>query len=361
MKYFSLCIALLFSSLYISAQDKELNSPPEINFSGFIDVFYAYDFNQPNNGFRQPFLYNHNRHNEFNLNMALLHINVNHDRYRANIGLQAGTYAQDNYAAEEPMLRSVYEANAGIALNSDGNLWLDVGIFPSHLGFESAISMDNYTLTRSFVAENSPYFLSGAKVSFDANDHWLFTATLTNGWQRIRRVQGNSMISLGTQVSYSPADNFTINWSTFYGTEDPDNTRRIMFFNNFYAVVNMAENLDLIAGIDFGSREQQINSADNDIWFAPTAIVHYKMNEKWDLGARFEYYNDENGVIIDPGTPNGFKTTGFSANLDYSPVQNVALRFEGRYLNSMDQVFENNGNLQNSNFCFMSSLSVKIN
>jgi hypothetical protein len=45
-------------------------------------------------------------------------------------------------------------------------LWLDAGIFGSHMGFESALSIDNPTLTKSFVAENSPYYWSGAKLTY---------------------------------------------------------------------------------------------------------------------------------------------------------------------------------------------------
>ena len=38
---------------------------PEFYFLGYLDVFYAYDFNQQESGIRQPFFYNHNRHNQF--------------------------------------------------------------------------------------------------------------------------------------------------------------------------------------------------------------------------------------------------------------------------------------------------------
>jgi hypothetical protein len=52
-------------------------------------------------------------------------------------------------------LKNIYEANVGISLNKKNNLWVDAGVMPSHIGFESAISMDNWYLTRSLLAENS--------------------------------------------------------------------------------------------------------------------------------------------------------------------------------------------------------------
>ncbi len=147
----------------------------------------------------------------------------------------AGTYAQNNLAGEQELLRHVFEANAGVALDVQGPLWLDAGIFPSHIGFESAVSADNPTLTRSILAENFPYYLAGAKLSCGPSEKWELTALVLNGWQRIQRVPGSSLPSLGslgTQVTYSPSPATTLNWSTFIGADDPDPTRRMRYFNN---------------------------------------------------------------------------------------------------------------------------------
>ncbi len=76
------------------------------------------------------FLFNHNRHNELNLNLGLLKLSLNHSKYRANFALQAGTYSNDNYAAEPGLLKNIFEANIGISLTEKNNLWLDAGIMP---------------------------------------------------------------------------------------------------------------------------------------------------------------------------------------------------------------------------------------
>ncbi|MBK8628486.1 MAG: hypothetical protein IPN86_23905 [Saprospiraceae bacterium] len=49
-----------------------------------MDIFYAYDFSKLQGNIRQPFLYNHNRHNEFNVNLAFIKAAVTNDHYRAN-------------------------------------------------------------------------------------------------------------------------------------------------------------------------------------------------------------------------------------------------------------------------------------
>ena len=84
---------------------------------------------------------------------------------RANLALMAGTYAQDNLSAEQDALKLINEANVGFKISKTKNIWIDAGIMPSHIGWESAIGKDNMNLTRSLAAENSPYFETGAKIS----------------------------------------------------------------------------------------------------------------------------------------------------------------------------------------------------
>ena len=313
---------------------------PLVKLSGFIDLFYVYDFNEPTTDFRQAFFYNHNRHNEFNLNLGFVKFSVEHPKYRANLALQAGTYPNDNYAAEPGLLKNIFESNIGLSLNKKNNLWLDAGIFSSHIGFESAISIDNRTLTRSILAENSPYYLSGAKLTYRPNDRWELAALVCNGWQRIKKVQGNSLPSFGTQVKFTPSEKVALNWSTFIGTDDPDTTRRMRYFNNLYGQFQCTDKFCLIAGFDLGTQQSTKGSSNYDLWFSPVLIGQFTLGKNWKTAIRAEYYRDETGVLIPTGTAHGFQTTGFSLNLDYSPVQNIMCRLEGRWLNSRDPIFQ---------------------
>ncbi len=355
-----LCI-LLYTNTF--CQDEATSKGPEIDLSGFIDVFYAYDIHQPNQ-MRQSFLFNHNRHNEFNINLGVMQLQATHEKYRGVLALQVGTYANDNYAAETGVMKNIMEAYAGVSLNKQNTLWLDAGLFSSHLGFESAISTENWTLTRSLVAENSPYFLTGAKLTYQPNEKWTLLAVVTNGWQRIQRVEGNSLLSWGTQVAYQPSENVVLNWSTFIGTDDPDAARRMRYFSNLYGTFQVSEKLGLIVGFDAGWQQTEKDSDNYDTWFAPTIIAQYRFNPEWAAAVRAEYYQDEAGVIIPTDTPNGFQTTGFSLNIDYTPNPNVAIRLEGRSFQSEDAVFTDfSGDTPTTaegNFFMVASLALKF-
>ncbi|MBN3581893.1 porin [Algoriphagus aestuarii] len=345
----------------LSAQtDSSWSEKPEFNLTGFVDIFYIYDFNRPEGTYRQDFLYNHNRHNEFNLNLGLLKFNLTSQKYRANFAMQTGTYANDNYAAEPGLLKNIFEANIGISLSKKNRFWLDAGVMPSHIGFESAISMENMTLTRSLLAENSPYFLTGAKLTFYPNDRWEFAGLVVNGWQRIQRLEGNSLLSFGTQVNFHPSPNTTFNWSTFIGTDDPDSTRRMRYFNNLYGEFRVSDKVNVIAGFDFGAQQKGNKSKDFNYWLSPVVIGQYTFNAKWKSAVRVEYYQDRAGIIIPTGTQNGFRTTGFSLNLDYLPIDQLVCRIEGRWLNSQDDIFERDSGFTQQNFIIATSIAFKV-
>jgi hypothetical protein len=360
----SLVAALVLSTLccpLFAQTDSAWKTKPLIKLSGFVDVFYAWDFNRTESGKRQAFFYNHNRHNEFNLNLGYLKLSAVHDKYRANIALQAGTYTNDNYAAEPGVLKNVFEANAGVSLNRKNNLWIDAGIFASHIGFEGAVSSDNWTLTRSLLAENSPYYLSGAKLTYTPGAKWEVAALVCNGWQRIQMVKGNSLPGFGTQLKYTANEKLLLNWSTFIGTDDPDSTRRMRYFNNLYAVVKLSKKSALTIGFDIGTQQQSKGSAGYYTWLSPVLIYRYAFTDKWAAALRGEYYQDVKGVIIATATPNGFKTSGLSLNLDYMPMPNVACRVEGRWLNSADKVFERMSGTVRDNVFIAASIAVKFN
>jgi hypothetical protein len=333
---------------------------PDLSIYGFMDVFNVYDFSKPQTINRQDFLFNHNRHNEFNLNLALIKFDLQHSKYRASFGLQTGTYVNDNMSAEPLGLKHIFEANIGVSLNKKNSLWLDAGVLPSHIGFESAISMDNFTLTRSLLAENSPYFLTGASLSFYPNDELELKALVVNGWQRIQRLEGNSLPSFGTQVQFSPTKQLTINWSTFIGTDENDENRRMRYFSNLYGLFQILKRIEFVVALDFGFQQHSNGSSDHDFWFSPIAIGQFNINEKWKSALRIEYYEDKESVITPALSQSGIQLTGASINFDYMPNENIICRVEGRWMNNKGGFIGSMGNSFNDNYIIATSVAIKL-
>lgn len=356
---------IMFSTMMLgtigSAPAQEAEKTP-LTISGYAEVYYQQDFNNPKPNTRPGFVYSHNRNNEVSLNVGLIKASYENEKVRANLGLGVGSYMNANYAAEEGVLKNVFEANVGVKLSRAYDLWLDAGIMPSHIGFESAIGADCYTLTRSMLADNSPYFETGAKLSYSTkNGKWDMALLVLNGWQRIQRLEGNSTPAFGHQLTYRPTEKITLNSSSFIGNDKPDDSRQMRYFHNLYGQFELSSKFALIAGFDIGAQQKEKSSSDYNMWYSPVLIVRYSPTDKISLAARGEYYNDKNGVIIASGTENGFQTFGASFNVDYQILPNLVWRTEVKRLNSKNAVFlDRDDNLKKGDVIAITSLAIRF-
>jgi len=354
-KLLTLAVALSTGSI-LYAQDA-----PKIKVSGYLETYYGYDFNKPADNNRPGFIYSHNRHNEVNLNLGFIKGSYDDGSIRANMTVMAGTYANANLSAEPGVLKNIYEANAGVKLSKMINLWADAGIFSSHIGFEGAVSKDCWVLTRNISSENTPYFESGAKLSY-ATDDGKFSAVLLylNGGQRITRLNGNSKPAGGLQLTWKPTDKITVNYSNYLGTEGADSVRVNRFYHDVYGVFQLTEKFGLTFGFDYGTQQRSKGGKPRNEVLSPVAIAQYKISDQWKVAGRFEYYQDKNGIFINTGTPDGFKTKGYSLNLDYAPISNAVVRLEGKLYDSKDKVFVRDLSAVHNNAAITASIAVSF-
>jgi hypothetical protein len=351
--------ALLVAISSLQAQDHPDDSP--LKLSGYLETYFLYDFANPEDHTRPGFVYSFNRHNEVTLNLGYVKAAYETEKVRGNLALMTGTYANANLAAEPGVLKNIFEANAGVKLSAKHELWIDAGILPSHIGFESAVGAVCWNLTRSMLADNSPYFESGAKLSYTSdNQKWFISGLILNGWQRIQRVDGNNMPAFGHQLTFTPSDKVTLNSSSFVGSDSPDSARQMRYFHNFYGQFQVTDRFGLIAGFDVGVQQQAKSSSDYYTWYAPVLIAKYKAGDKVNMAVRAEYYADANQVIVATGTPNGFQTFGYSINMDYLISDIVMWRMEGRSLSSKDAIFLEKGTPSGSNFFLTTSLTISL-
>ncbi len=310
-----------------------------LSISGYLEAYYLHDFNHPSDNSRPSFTYSHNVIDKPSVNLAFVKANLNADKVRANLAVGSGTYMRANYTLEPRDLQKVSEANIGLKLSD--NMWLDAGVMPSHIGFESAIGIDNWTLTRSILADNSPYFETGMRLSYTSDDgKWYASGLILNGWQRIHGPDGNTTPSIGHQLTYKPNSKVILNSSSYIGNDKSDQDRRMRYFHNLYGQYQLSDRWGLITGFDIGAEQAKRNSSRYNVWFTPVIITKYSYSDKLSFSARVEYYQDEDEVIVTTDTPNGFRTFSYSANVDYRLSNNFALRAELRKFYSKDKIFQ---------------------
>lgn len=342
-----------------NAQPDSSQSP--LTISGYLETYFVYDFGNPADHNRPDYFYSFSRHNEVNLNFGFIQAAYDNHKVRGKLALMTGTYANANLAAESGVIKNIFEANSGVRISKTKSLWVDAGIFASHIGFESAIGADCWNMTRSILAENSPYYLSGAKVSYKSdNEKWYISGLIVNGWQRIQRVDGNQTPAFGHQITWTPNEKVRLNSSSFIGSDTPDSIRQMRYFHNFYGQLQLNQKLSIIAGFDIGAQEKLTSSSEYNVWFSPVLIARYSPTQRLAFAARAEYYSDEGGVVISTGTPNGFQAFGYSLNMDVRVLESVLWRLEARTINSQrDYIFlDRNQNTVKNNYFVGTSISI---
>jgi hypothetical protein len=348
-----LTVVFLLQQVALRAQDSAA-----LRLSGYAEVYYAYDLSRPSSGLRPDFLFNHKRHNEVNLNLGVLRAEYAHEGVRATLGLMAGTYAQYNLAGEPSALRSIHEARVGLRLSRNRELWVDAGILPSHIGFEGTSGLECMTLTRSIVAENSPYYEAGAMLSYKPNKRLLIAGLILNGWQRIQREPGNQRPAFGTQLKYDNLEGTVLNWSTFIGSMGPDSLGEWRSYNNFYAQVE-GENSGMILGMDLGfqqARNGGDRSDDVEGWLTMVGIYRARLVRQWWMVGRVEYFLDDRAVVT-----SGLAALGASLGLDFRMSNRSSWRIEGKLFGSSDAQFRDvNGAPSQTNMAFTTAICLEF-
>lgn len=344
----------------LAAEPVMAQSPSGLtNLDAFVDAYYAFDFDRPADRTRayttQPY-----RHNEFNLNLAFVRARYESERVRGTLALATGTYMQSNYAAETDLLQHLLEGWAGVRIGS--RAWLDAGVLPSHIGFESAVSSLNWTLSRSLMADYSPYYEAGVRVTLPVSDQLTAAGVVVNGWQNIRET--NDAKSVGVQLQYRPTVRLLLNYSNYVGDEapagpeQPDRGVLLRVFHDAYVQLAVSSRLSLATCLDVGT--QQRTGVDHATWWTGALLARVSPAREWLVGLRVERYVDRDQVIVSTGVDGGFVTNGASANLDYQPNPQLMWRTELRLFGSDASVWPGRNGARKSDAFVMSSVALTL-
>ena len=335
MRFTSLFI-LLFTSLVCFAQG---DSSKSLKVSAYVESYFSYDFSKPINNEKPDYTYNYKKHNQLNVNLGFVKASYQTKRLRSNLALMLGNYAKYNLSAEPNWAKPLLEANVGYKPLEQHEFWIDAGVMPSHIGFESAIGSDCWNLTRSILAENSPYFESGIKFNYTNKNQDLYVAFhVLNGWQKIAFTKGDEKPSVGLQINHKPTNKLTLNYSNFVGNTRVDGRNALRIFHNLYAIYEASANLSLIMGFDIG--RQKTPDAKKALWYTPVVISKINLTDKSKIAGRLEFYSDQQQAIISTSTPNGYQTFGASINYDHQISPKVLCRAELKNYNSKDPIFQ---------------------
>jgi len=310
------------------------DTKPAVTFGAFVDGYYAWDFDRPAT-FDRAYTTQPARHAEFNVNLAFVEAKLDGDRIRGRFAVQFGTSVQANYAGEphighfsgSSVSQFIQEAFIGYRISP--TLWVDGGVFFAHTGLEGWISRDNLAYTRSLVADFSPYYEAGVKLTWTPSPAVTGQVLVLNGWQNISNY--NTPPAGGIRVDYVVSPRLTLSYDNFFGDVAADNLpAQYRLYHDVIAQITPSDRWQLAGMFSLGTQTRSNPAGGTATWYGLTVLAKYRVGARVSMVARLERYSDPDQVIVVTGLPDAFRTNGASLGIDVTPVPKLLWRTELR-------------------------------
>ena len=303
----------------------------------------------------------------FGLNIVQLTANYTAERMRAVATLHYGDLPT---SAWSPVYNMIQEANVGIRLTK--KIWVDAGLFKTHIGTEGLLPKDNLASSLSIITFYEPWWQAGVKISYTPNDKLLLCLHVLNGYNTF--VENNSSKSLGITLAYALGDKGSIGYYNLVGEESPDSSKinHLRFLNNLVFNYQLTPKFKISAGADYITQQNSCITDSLGNGANKTASIYsgiltlkYQLKPKFGIYARGEIFSDKNGFLTGTITNTDGKQTGYVVNgatlgFEFKPMDNAFIRLEGRDLimDSKQKIFRTDGANTNSRIEAMINIGV---
>lgn len=336
---------LTFTGTKINPYSEEYDSTGHFTLSGYIDTYYASYTDTAGAGGFQKFPTAAPRSNQFGLNIAQLSVKYQSDRVRGVATLFWGDMPQCSWS---PNFNFIQEANAGFRIA--GKLWLDAGFFRTHIGLESIQPRENVTTSFATTTYFEPYYLSGAKLTWQQSHKWTFQLNVFNGFNTF--VETNNKKAAGVSVNYAPTPKWNITFSSLYTDESPAGTlKKPRSYNNLIATYKSNQwTVGLESNFCWQQHSLMADSTKSAFMYSFLAAAKYRITRNWGFYARGELFSDPNEILTGPvvnanHSLTGLDVLGATIGIEYKPIPNAFFRIESRYLqtHTYERVFYYDG------------------
>jgi hypothetical protein len=345
LRFFVPVFFILFFSFCGLAQVKDTTA--SFKFGGYADAYYAYYSDSVGTTNYQKFPAVSPRSNVFGLNVLQLTGQYTSDKIRSAAALFFGDIPA---SAWSPVFNFLQEANIGYRLSK--KIWLDAGLFKTHIGTEALMPRENIASSLSIITLYEPWFQSGIKLSIAPNNRLSFCLHILNGYNTF--VETNKKKSIGVTILYLLGEKGSIGYYNLLGDETPDNIKTSHFrtLHNLVFNYDLSKKLKLSTGVDYISQSHSdiSDSTKTASIYSAILTLRYQVRSKLGIYLRGEMFSDQSGFltgrILDANKNyHGYTVNGATVGFEYKMNGNSFIRLESRelFMAQAQQIFRNNG------------------
>ncbi len=321
-----------------------------IDVHGWLDQGFTWNPQSPGNSSNGPVGYN-DRSNEYMFNQLYLVMErvTKTDDCCWDVGGRIDLlYGEDHRFVEASGLDN--ELNSGhlyglaipqMYLDLAYDKWIfRTGHFLYPNGNEAVTAPDNFFYSHSYTfLYGQPTTYSGSEVRYKFNDHFTAFGGWDTGWNDWNSPNGK-IGGFGGFNWTSSDEKTTLAFVLSFNNQQPTGVSSTRTHYDLVLTHKLSDKLTYQFEQNLGNDSFVEASGTSGTWYSFVNYLTYQLNDKWALGARWEWMRDEEGVILPPTAPFA-ATAGFpgtpglwndiSLGVNFKPNKNVIFRSEVRY------------------------------
>lgn len=306
------------------------------SLSGFVDVYYGQNFNNPTDRLNSLRFFD-GATNQFGLNLVELVVDKTPDPSNSRTGYHVALgfgQAMNAVNGSEPQAglgfdQYLKEAYFSYLAPVGKGLQVDVGKFVTPHGAEVIETKDNWNYSRGLLFSYAiPYYHFGMRAKYTFNDKYSLTGFFVNGWNNI--VDNNTGKTYGMSFGWNPNKKFGVTENYMAGPEQSNINSTWRQLTDTVITYSPTSKLSFIVNGDYG-RGDRIDLGEGAFsppayWTGVAGYIRYAFSGTSAFSTRYEYYNDHDGFTT--GTPQHFNE--FTATFERLMAHHIISRFEFR-------------------------------
>ncbi len=312
-------------------------------------------------------------HHAFSANLVAAGAKLEHSKLMGQVVVQFGD-SVDNLYGTSSSTRHVQVASVGYRLGSD--FWVEAGVLPSEIGREDFVSARNWSYTRAFVSDATPYFVTGARVGWHVLPTLTLDVTVFNGWNALVFQDTNDGKAGNLHAAWRPSTWLSVDNAIVVGRElspsSTDDGKPLRLFEDLVVEVRPFKWLQFAIEA-WGGREQGYVVRDaaraevqkDPMYYGGAAWVRFAPSETTFVAARGELFHDEYGMLLGPSdvkTVAPREVRGLTLTLGWQPHPAMLVRLEALHRTAKEDWFrlQENGGFASSSSSLLASAVLSL-
>ena len=319
------------------------------SLSGFVDVYYGQNFNNPANQANNLRFFD-GATNQFGLNLVELVVDKAPDPTNSRTGYHVALgfgQAMNAVNGSEPKSGLAFdqylkEAYFSYLAPVGKGLQVDIGKFVTPHGAEVIETKDNWNYSRGILFSYAiPYYHFGMRAKYAFNDKYSLTGYFVNGWNNV--VDNNTGKTYGVSFGWNPNKKFGVAQNYMAGPEENNLNSNLRQLSDTVITYSPTSKLSFIVNGDYGRGDRFITDTETNtlshpvFWTGVAGYVKYAFSASSAISTRYEYYDDHDGYTTGTLVPTHFNE--FTATLEKLVAHHIISRFEFRRDMSNQPVF----------------------